>query len=45
MGVSAQGSLLGLNYDSTYDLWDPQHWMLDGLIDFNYPLNPPVESV
>jgi hypothetical protein len=32
----AQPSLLGLsNYDS-YDVWDPQHWMLDGLLDFNY---------
>ncbi len=26
-----------MSYDtSTYDPWDPQHWMLDGLVDFNY---------
>lgn len=43
-GGTTQGSLLGLNYDSNYDFWDPQHWMLDGLIDFNYTFVP-VESV
>jgi hypothetical protein len=44
-GGTTQGSLLGLNYDSSnYDFWDPQHWMLDGLIDFNYTFVP-VESV
>lgn len=30
-------NLLGMNYEPTaYDVWDPQHWMLDGLLDFNY---------
>ena len=40
MGGAAQTSLLGLNYESNYDFWDPQHWMLDGLIDFNYTFVP-----
>jgi hypothetical protein len=46
MGGGTQGSLLGLNtFDSNYDLWDPQHWMLDGLIDFNYNnFGVPIES-
>jgi hypothetical protein len=42
-GGAAPGSLPGLNYDSSYDFWDPQHWMLDGLIDFNYTFVP-IES-
>ncbi|KAK3329511.1 hypothetical protein B0H66DRAFT_466240 [Apodospora peruviana] len=37
------GSLIGINYDS-YDVWDPQHWMLDGLLDFNYTFVPPIEG-
>lgn len=45
MGGGTQGSILGLNnYDSNYDFWDPQHWMLDGLIDFNYNTFVPIES-
>jgi hypothetical protein len=32
-----------MNYDSNYDFWDPQHWMLDGLLDFNYTFVP-IES-
>ena len=40
MGGGAQSSLLGLNYENNYDFWDPQHWMLDGLIDFNYTFVP-----
>ncbi|KAK4251165.1 hypothetical protein C7999DRAFT_28193 [Corynascus novoguineensis] len=45
MGGGTQGSLMGLNnYDSNYDFWDPQHWMLDGLIDFNYNTFVPIES-
>ncbi|PSR75370.1 hypothetical protein BD289DRAFT_379373 [Coniella lustricola] len=37
-GGSAQpGPLGGSNYEPTsYDFFDPQHWMLDGLLDFNY---------
>lgn len=44
MGAGTQSSLLGMSYDSNYDLWDPQHWMLDGLIDFNYTYAPPIEG-
>ncbi|KAL2174768.1 uncharacterized protein P884DRAFT_272176 [Thermothelomyces heterothallicus CBS 202.75] len=46
MGGGTQGgSLMGLNnYESNYDFWDPQHWMLDGLIDFNYNTFVPIES-
>ena len=44
-GLGAQGTLLGINYDtSTYDAWDPQHWMLDGLVDFNYTFVSPLEG-
>lgn len=35
-GVQAS-ALGGSNYEtSNYDFFDPQHWMLDGLLDFNY---------
>ncbi|RYO78471.1 hypothetical protein DL766_008651 [Monosporascus sp. MC13-8B] len=27
---------IGYNSDANYDFFDPQHWMLDGLLDFNY---------
>lgn len=30
--------------DTTYDFFDPQHWMLDGLLDFNYSFVPPLEG-
>jgi hypothetical protein len=40
---AATNPLLGINYD-TYDVWDPQHWMLDGLIDFNYTFVPSLEG-
>lgn len=35
---NAQATALGSsNYEPTsYDFFDPQHWMLDGLLDFNY---------
>ncbi|KAJ9152042.1 N-terminal fungal transcription regulatory domain-containing protein [Pleurostoma richardsiae] len=29
-----------MNYDTNYDFFDPQHWMLDGLLDFNYTFVP-----
>ncbi|KAL2165412.1 hypothetical protein VTH06DRAFT_710 [Thermothelomyces fergusii] len=45
IGGTQGGSLIGMNnYDSNYDFWDPQHWMLDGLIDFNYNTFVPIES-
>ncbi|KAK4174280.1 hypothetical protein QBC36DRAFT_313094 [Triangularia setosa] len=49
-GGSALGGggpiLDGLAYggNNTYDVWDPQHWMLDGLIDFNYTFVPPIDA-
>ncbi|KAL2023603.1 hypothetical protein VTK56DRAFT_1760 [Thermocarpiscus australiensis] len=44
LGAGAQSSLLSLSYDSNYDVWDPQHWMLHDLIDFNYTFVPPIEG-
>jgi hypothetical protein len=44
MGGGTQGSLLGMSdYSNNLDFWDPQHWMLDGLLDFNYTFVP-IES-
>ncbi|CAM1504471.1 Fc.00g020620.m01.CDS01 [Cosmosporella sp. VM-42] len=49
-GLSAQSSapnsmMGGMNYgDTNYDFFDPQHWMLDGLLDFNYSFVPPLEG-
>ncbi|KAF4505441.1 hypothetical protein G6O67_007389 [Ophiocordyceps sinensis] len=35
----------GMSYgDANYDFFDPQHWMLDGLLDFNYSLVAPLEG-
>ncbi|GJN70316.1 hypothetical protein PLICBS_004370 [Purpureocillium lilacinum] len=35
----------GMSYGETnYDFFDPQHWMLDGLLDFNYSFVPPLEG-
>lgn len=43
---SAPNSMLGgLSYGETnYDFFDPQNWMLDGLLDFNYSYVPPMEG-
>ncbi|TQS33810.1 hypothetical protein Golomagni_05833, partial [Golovinomyces magnicellulatus] len=30
--------------DNAFDFFDPQHWMLDGLVDFNYSFVPPLEG-
>ncbi|CAN8100955.1 unnamed protein product [Discula destructiva] len=35
-GGAQAGSIGGSNYEPNYDFFDPQHWMLDGLLDFNY---------
>lgn len=40
---SGQNPLLPMSYDYN-DVWDPQHWMLDGLLDFNYTFVPPLEG-
>ncbi|KAL0465381.1 hypothetical protein QR685DRAFT_138828 [Neurospora intermedia] len=42
MGGNQQ--LMGMNGFDTLDVWDPQHWMLDGLLDFNYTFVPPIEG-
>ncbi|PHH91633.1 hypothetical protein CDD83_10919 [Cordyceps sp. RAO-2017] len=35
----------GMGYgDANNDFFDPQHWMLDGLVDFNYSFVPPLEG-
>ncbi|PFH59933.1 hypothetical protein XA68_11702 [Ophiocordyceps unilateralis] len=47
-GASGPNSMIGgggLGYgDNGYDFFDPQHWMLDGLLDFNYSYVPPLEG-
>ncbi|KAI1656928.1 hypothetical protein F4813DRAFT_381248 [Daldinia decipiens] len=47
-GLSASAnSMIGLGYgsDANYDFFDPQHWMLDGLLDFNYTFAQPLEGM
>lgn len=42
---SAANMMGAINYsDANYDVFDPQHWMLDGLLDFNYSFVPPLEG-
>lgn len=43
-GAGQASSMLEMNYESSYDVWDPQHWMLDGLLDLNYTFVPPLEG-
>ncbi len=45
-GAGPQATLLAsISYtDPNYDVWDPQHWMLDGLLDFNYTYAPALEG-
>ncbi|KAH8174504.1 fungal zn(2)-Cys(6) binuclear cluster domain-containing protein [Sarocladium implicatum] len=47
-GSSAPNSMIGGigGYGDTtnYDFFDPQNWMLDGLLDFNYNFVPPLEG-
>lgn len=42
-GAGGQNSMLAMSYDYN-DVWDPTHWMLDGLLDFNYTFVPPLEG-
>lgn len=45
--ASAPNSMIGggMSYsDANYDFFDPQHWMLDGLLDFNYSFVAPLEG-
>ncbi|KAJ0287584.1 hypothetical protein COL922a_000928 [Colletotrichum nupharicola] len=42
---STNNMLGGMSYgESNYDFFDPQHWMLDGLLDFSYNFVQPVEG-
>lgn len=42
---NGNGMMGGMNYgDTNYDFFDPQHWMLDGLLDFNYSFVQPLEG-
>jgi hypothetical protein len=47
-GSSAPNSMIGgmAGYGDTtnYDFFDPQNWMLDGLLDFNYNYVPALEG-
>lgn len=43
--VTSNPMIGGVNYgDGNFDFFDPQHWMLDGLLDFNYSYVPPLEG-
>ncbi|KAI2603882.1 uncharacterized protein GGS25DRAFT_515770 [Hypoxylon fragiforme] len=46
LGAGAS-SMIGIGYgsDANYDFFDPQHWMLDGLLDFNYTFAQPLEGM
>jgi hypothetical protein len=39
--------MTGVSYGDTtnFDFFDPQNWMLDGLLDFNYSFAPALEGV
>lgn len=42
---SAPSMMGGIGYgDAGYDFFDPQHWMLDGLVDFTYNFATPLEG-
>ncbi|KAH9892948.1 hypothetical protein F4778DRAFT_748969 [Xylariomycetidae sp. FL2044] len=43
-GTSSMISM-GYGSDANYDFFDPQHWMLDGLLDFNYNFAPALEGM
>ncbi|KAI0384151.1 hypothetical protein F5Y04DRAFT_237077 [Hypomontagnella monticulosa] len=45
--TAGPNSMVGLGYgsDANYDFFDPQHWMLDGLLDFNYTFAQPLEGM
>lgn len=44
--VPANAAMIGgVNYgDTNFDFFDPQNWMLDGLVDFNLNFPAPLES-
>lgn len=43
--ITSNPMIGGVNYgDGNFDFFDPQHWMLDGLLDFNYSYAPALEG-
>lgn len=44
-GSSSMIAGIGYGADPNYDFFDPQHWMLDGLLDFNYSYAQPLEGI
>lgn len=44
-GANSMIGLGGYGAETNYDFFDPQHWVLDGLLDFNYTYNQPLESM
>lgn len=40
---SAPSMMGGMGYDN-YDFFDPQNWMLDGLVDFTFNFATPLEG-
>lgn len=48
-GLNTSGnSMIGLGgygSETNYDFFDPQHWVLDGLLDFNYTYSQPLEGM
>lgn len=48
MNAGPSSMMAGITYgsgDPNYDFFDPQHWMLDGLLDFNYSYAQPLEGM
>ncbi|ORY55438.1 uncharacterized protein BCR38DRAFT_356785 [Pseudomassariella vexata] len=47
MNAGPNSMIAGIGYgsDANYDFFDPQHWMLDGLLDFNYNFTQPLEGM
>lgn len=48
LNAGPSSMIAGMNYgsgDPNYDFFDPQHWMLDGLLDFNYSYAQPLEGM
>ncbi|KAK7983903.1 hypothetical protein PG989_011305 [Apiospora arundinis] len=44
-GTNSMLAGIGYGSDSNYDFFDPQTWMVEGLLDFNYSLAPPLEGM
>ncbi|KAI0873798.1 hypothetical protein GGS24DRAFT_490434 [Hypoxylon argillaceum] len=44
-GANGIIGLGGYGTETNYDFFDPQHWVLDGLLDFNYTYSQPLEGM